>query len=609
MKKRVVILGGGVAGLSAAHELIERGFEVVVHERRQHYGGKARSMLVPNSGTEGRADLPGEHGFRFFPGFYQNLPDTMKRIPFGTNPQGVFDNLVPTEREMLEANGAKPIITLPRFPRSLRDLHVMLGDRNEFHGLGIADDDLRFFAERLWKILTSCLERRVQDYERIPWWTFVDADGRSEAYRTYLAIGLTRTLVAAKAELASTKTIGDIAIQLIFNTITPGVSSDRILNGPTNDVWINPWKEYLAGRGVEFHPGSELLSIRCENGRIQDVTVREQGQTVTVTGDVYILALPVEVVARLLTPQMLTIDPTLGSLRQLASCVAWMNGVQLYLRQDVPIVRGHEMFLDTAWALTSISQAQFWPTFDFAAHGDGQVRGILSVDVSDWNTPGILYHRPARNCSREEIALEVWAQLKASLNVGGTDLLEDANLHSWFVDPDIYDVKNNPNTEANAEPLLVNLVNTWSLRPEAHTLIPNLFLASDYVRTFTDLATMEGANEAARRAVNAIIDATGSNASYCTVWPLTEPDVLTAWRLHDLRRYNRGLPWNPSPPHSVSIWLLEILIVLRDLIRDVVVGITQRLRRLLKRSPLQPRSARTTAITKEKDEVAAGPVR
>ena len=44
------------------------------------------------------------------------------------------------------------------------------------------------------------------------------------------------------------------------------------------------------------------------------------------------------------------------------------------------------------------------------------------------------------------------------------------------------------------------------------TRIPNLFLASDYVRTHTDLATMEGANEAARRAVNGILDATGSAA-------------------------------------------------------------------------------------------------
>ena len=44
MPTRVIILGGGVAGMSAAHELIERGFEVVVLERRDIAGGKARSI-------------------------------------------------------------------------------------------------------------------------------------------------------------------------------------------------------------------------------------------------------------------------------------------------------------------------------------------------------------------------------------------------------------------------------------------------------------------------------------------------------------------------------------------------------------------------------------
>ena len=36
---------------------------------------------MPGSGAGGRADLPAEHGFRFFPGFYRHLPDTMRRIP------------------------------------------------------------------------------------------------------------------------------------------------------------------------------------------------------------------------------------------------------------------------------------------------------------------------------------------------------------------------------------------------------------------------------------------------------------------------------------------------------------------------------------------------
>src|SRR2546429_9135694 len=70
-KRTLAVLGGGVAGLTAAHELAERGFEVHVYEPKA-LGGKARSIPYPNTGTNGRRDLPGEHGFRFFPGFYKH---------------------------------------------------------------------------------------------------------------------------------------------------------------------------------------------------------------------------------------------------------------------------------------------------------------------------------------------------------------------------------------------------------------------------------------------------------------------------------------------------------------------------------------------------------
>src|SRR5712692_43688 len=98
MPGRVIILGGGVAGMSAAHELVERGFEVEVFERKAIAGGKARSIAAiataaplppfgrsgPRKATGGpaRAALPGEHGFRFFPGFYGHVVDTMARIPY-----------------------------------------------------------------------------------------------------------------------------------------------------------------------------------------------------------------------------------------------------------------------------------------------------------------------------------------------------------------------------------------------------------------------------------------------------------------------------------------------------------------------------------------------
>ena len=101
----VAVLGGGVAGLTAAHELAERGFRVTVYERRA-LGGKARSMDVPNSAKGGRRPLPAEHGFRFIPGIYHNLPDTMRRIPFPGNANGVWDNLVAPPRDVVRPRPA-----------------------------------------------------------------------------------------------------------------------------------------------------------------------------------------------------------------------------------------------------------------------------------------------------------------------------------------------------------------------------------------------------------------------------------------------------------------------------------------------------------------------
>lgn len=545
MPKKIVILGGGVAGLSAAHELVERGFAVEVYETKHIPGGKARSIGALGTGTGGRKDLPGEHGFRFFPRFYKHVVDTMGRIPYGHG-RTVADNLVDTTRIELARYGQERIVLPSRSPRSLGDARVVLDDFTELFdsSLGISHSEMAFFAARIWQIITSCQERRMNEYERIGWWEFIGAEERSVAYQKFLGHGVTRSLVAAKAQLASTKTIGDIFVQLLFDIAEPGTSSDRVLNGPTNEVWIEPWLKYLRAKGVDYHLETRVRSIHCENGRIESVTIEQNGTTTQVSGDYYLSAIPVERMADMLTPSLLKADPRLAGIRKLRDGgVSWMNGIQLYLTRDVKITHGHTIFIDSQWALTSVSQAQFWPDFDLGRYGDGSIKGVLSVDISEWEKPG-LNGKTAKECSREEIQAEVWEQLKRSLNVGGQTLLRDEDLHEWFLDPDIH--RNVMGLETDEEPLLVNLINSWQLRPEAITRIPNLFLASDYVRTYTDLATMEAANEAARRAVNGILDHAGVAAPKCQLWQLHEPEIFAPWRAMDQARYRQGLPWDDS---------------------------------------------------------------
>jgi uncharacterized protein with NAD-binding domain and iron-sulfur cluster len=576
MKKKVIILGGGVAGMTAAHELIDRGFDVTVYERKSVAGGKARSVDFPNTGTDKRKPLPGEHGFRFFPSYYKHITDTMKRIPYRNNRNGVYDNLVETARVYWARSDSPPLITLARFPRSLADLRVLANDF--FHtDVALTDEEKQFFANRLWQFLTTCEERRLDEYERLPWWEYIGAHERSDNYQKLLAQGLTRSLVAAQAQRSSTKTLGGSFVQLVLAILKPGISSDRVLNGPTNDVWINPWLTYLRARGVQYHIDHRIDAIHCVDDKIKSITVTDlhTKESFEAQGDYYLAALPVEVMATLLTDSIFAADPTLKSLCELKKHTAWMNGIQFYLRERVDIVHGHVLYVDSPWALTSISQKQFWRDVDLAAYGDGTVNDVLSVDISDWTEKGLNGKR-AMDCTPEEINNDVWTQLQQSLNVEGKQWLTDANRHSWFLDEDIHSGQTQKIRDTrltaqlfNSEPLLINEINTWDLRPNASTRIPNLFLAADYVRTNTDLATMEGANEAARRAVNCIIDASGSSVSYCKIWPLSEPLILGWWRWRDRRRFKKGLPWKGKPPRLVQT-LADIFVIVYVMIRRIL---------------------------------------
>lgn len=563
--KKVVVLGGGVAGMSASHELIERGYEVEVYDKNPMYvGGKARSIeYLGDLRNPFQNPLPGEHGFRFFPGFYKHVIDTMKRIPFKTDKgkkSTVFNNLTPTSRIMIARYGKEPIVTLASFPKSKSDFEVILKD---MHGTdtGLTKEEEIFFAEKIWQLITSCTERRNNDYERLGWWQYLEADrfsnpdGSLSPYQSLLVQGLTRTLVAAQAKSASTKTGGNTFLQLIFGMMDPTEDVDRVLNGPTNERWLYAWHDYLNESGVQYHKGWEVKEIKCDdNKQVKSATVRNfKGEEKIITADYFILAIPIEQAAKLITQEIIAADNTLKYINDLAPSVSWMNGIQYYLTEDVVISEGHIIYSDSEWAITSISQVQFWKNYDITSKGNGNIKGVLSVDISDWFSPGrYTTTKCADECTRDEVANEVWEQIKNSLNVNGNVILRDDMRVDYYLDRDIHVNLSVKSTDANflsnREPLLVNSVNTWNLRPDASCDIKNLFFASDYVRTFTDLATMEGANEAARRAVNCLLDVDKSSASKCKIWPLQEPRMYSPLKWYDKKRWDRGLPWSLKLP-------------------------------------------------------------
>jgi uncharacterized protein with NAD-binding domain and iron-sulfur cluster len=545
---RVAVLGGGVAGLSATLELAERGFRVTVYERKA-LGGKARSIAVPQAATGGRRPLPGEHGFRFFPGFYWNLGDTMRRIPFSGNQRGTWDNLVRATASRFSRSGGRPDLTIPLpFPPS--PLAVPYTPKSFVdtvaaavtEALRLPAHEAAYFASRILVYATSSDERRLGQWENVTWSDFIRADRMSGEYRRLLADGLVRNLVATKSHEASAHSIGLISEAIAWSILgrgnEPGGSVDRLLNGSTSEQLIDPWVAHLRALGVEFRVGHRVESLQIAKDTIASVTIRDpSGQARRVTADWFLSAMPVERFVRLLSPEVLAADPRLGSAQRLRT--EWMNGLMFYLRRRLPLTPGHVNYVDSPWAITSISQAQFWQR-DFRDYGDGTVMECLSTIISDWVTAGTVNGKRARDCTPDEIARETWAQIKAHLNDTGEATLTDDLLHSWFLDPAIRG--SGTADVANDEPLFIQNTGSWADRPGSMTAIGNLFLAGDWVRTNINVTTMEGANEGARQAVNALLDAAGSAAPRCSLHGLFRPPEFEPLKAVDRARYREQQP-------------------------------------------------------------------
>lgn len=534
----VAVFGGGIAGLTAAHELIERGFDVDVYERR-HWGGKARSTQVAGSATGGRRPLPGEHGYRITFGFYQNLPETMRRIPFGANPNGVFDNLVETPQAALLREGKSDMVVpvgpsdpLVHTPRQLMDmLSALLVDKQ------VSPEAAAHFARRMIVFCSSCDARRSDQWESITWNDFIGTKHFSDDYYKLFG-GASFLIQAAKPEKASAKITGWFLELLAQNMCGVGANGPaaRMLNQPTTIAWIDPWVARLEQLGARLHLGHALTRLEIEDGRIVGAEVETREGRKSIAADWYVCAIPFDYARKLWTSEILAADPSLASMNSLHSSPA--IGIQFYLRERLHIVAGAAICADSPWKMAFVHQAQFW-TGDFAdTFGDGRAHECLSAIISFWNSAGIVYGKPASECTREEMAREAWEQIKAHVNKRDrAPKLSDEMVLGWTIDDGLVSCNGRLISE---DPLPLAIIKTERYRPRGATGIPNLVLAGDYLAGPWEIGTMEAANYYGRLAANTVLERAGSSTTPVTAVGPYRPPEWQMLKQIDAQRYASG---------------------------------------------------------------------
>ena len=206
--------------------------------------------------------MPGEHGFRFFPGFYKHVVDTMRRIPSFDGAK-VADHLVPTTRlEFTQYD--KPAFIVPAgFPLSPRDAGTMLRDILLALAPSASTPTIWRSSARAsgrFYFMQGAPARRVRADELVD---FVGAEERSAHYQKFLATGITRLLVAAKAHSQYAHHRRYLRAAGAHHPQSIGGSTDRVLDGPTNLVWMDPWLKHLESSGVQYVKNAEVEEIRA----------------------------------------------------------------------------------------------------------------------------------------------------------------------------------------------------------------------------------------------------------------------------------------------------------------------------------------------------------
>ncbi|OBC11597.1 oxidoreductase [Mycobacterium sp. 852013-50091_SCH5140682] len=301
----VAVLGAGIAGLTAAHELAQRGFDVTVYEPRvdervglggappETYppvklGGLAASQystvgthdgsaaeLRPFPGRRGDPRPParavaGEHGFRFFPAYYLHTWDLFQRIPVYQRIDGAGGTVdwVPTARTIMDnvrrvvtqgtTVDGKPSLVFPReAPRTPAEFLTIAGQLTE---LGFTASDIDRFVSRLVRYLVTSPLRRAAELQNLSAYDFfVGRDDTAEQPRfTYsprfdsLLLEMPRVLAAFDTRWGDARTNLTTYLQLQLQMDRRDNKADGVLNGPTTESWFDHWHRHLVELGVRF---------------------------------------------------------------------------------------------------------------------------------------------------------------------------------------------------------------------------------------------------------------------------------------------------------------------------------------------------------------------
>ncbi len=488
----VIVVGAGLAGLSASLRLLQRGYRVTLYEQDDFVGG----MLHSHDGHE--------HSYHMFMNWYHNFWAIAEEI-------GIMSNFAPREAFKFAYRGEYPYMPELINPGGPQDML-----RNLQSGAA-SPPDLFLFMYSMIDLLATPIkhfdlldEYSVNAFLRSrPYMTEGCAELHKKVWYTVWAIS------SSQASAASYQTF------LKYGNRVP-VPQLWLLTGNKWDKLLKPWMEKIEKAGGDRFRCEELHRLKqitpsgdgqriewlhfdrldkspTHYPRLEDAITRsfmpqepeESWQVVECIdvevekGEYVIIAVTPGAMAGLVKDAVYNYAPGLGDIRYLES--EPMGSVELHLTSKFRgLPNDVTVLMDTPYQMTFLDYSQLWPdqknTFLYITASD--VVGLKSIPIE------------------ERVGGELVLDLdhpKAAI-----DYLLKEFLATIPIPRDEIDLRKTYITFNTGADLFANMVGSWERRPDTETPFQNLLLAGTYVRNFADVSTIEGAVASGLAAAEAV---------------------------------------------------------------------------------------------------------
>ena len=388
MTKEIIILGGGISGLSSAYNLIDKGFNVTIIEKNNNYGGQSRSI------EHGRCSI--EYAWRVWTSYYDNFLNICRNIKIDDK-RSIFDNFV----SCCDSNQYKRV-SKKGFGRGFGDNSILnmnrWEDKKEYYNL---------VSKLIGMILMSDEHLQKDD---MTFMEYIDSDYGPTLDFCYEMVGPVIGVEATKATLFSVSKGWQTTY--FESEIFSKNRKIYVTNAPYNDAIFKHWVIYLEKKGVKLLNNTTIKRINY-NKDINKITSVDTDKD-TFKGDEFIVCLDQTAISKLITGNLEDI-PSLERVKELPELGnQYYFGMLFFLNDDLdatfdsgccneqpwkPVIQRYNSVWDEKW-IKRCKSKEIWQL------------SVLNL-VKGYNG------KVLQDCSVKEILEEIFLQMRRSELIKG----------------------------------------------------------------------------------------------------------------------------------------------------------------------------------------------